>query len=64
VSRRKKSGRAGSSFSDYLKGEGRYEETSALAVKRVLAWQLEEAKRMHTSRSQLKRILDPTNDKR
>lgn len=75
MSRKKKAGRIGSAFSDYLKDEGSYEETSAVAVKRVLAWQLEEAmrnegmtknqmaKRMHTSRSQLDRILDPTNDK-
>jgi antitoxin HicB len=45
VSRKKKSGRLGSSFSDYLKSEGSYEETSTVAVKRVLAWQLEEAMR-------------------
>lgn len=75
MSRKKKSGRLGSSFSGYLKSEGSYEETSAVAVKRVLAWQLEEAmrgagmtknemaKRMHTSRSQLDRILDPRNAK-
>ena len=72
---RKKRRRIGSSFDDFLKGEGTYEETSALAIKRVLAWQLESAmekerltknemaKRMHTSRSQLDRILDPNNDK-
>ncbi len=72
---RKKKGRIGSSFDDFLKGEGTYEETSALAIKRALAWQLESAmekerltknemaKRMQTSRSQLDRILDPTNDK-
>jgi antitoxin HicB len=71
----RKKGRIGSSFDDYLKDEGAYEETSAVAIKRVLAWQLEEAmkkngvsknemaKRMHTSRSQLDRILDPDNDK-
>jgi predicted XRE-type DNA-binding protein len=58
-----------------LKEESAYEETNAVAIKRVLAWQLEEAmrkqnmsknemaKRMHTSRSQLDRILDPDNDK-
>ena len=71
----RKKGRIGSSFDDYLKDEGVYEESSAVAIKRVLAWQLEEAmkkdgvsknemaKRMHTSRSQLDRILDPDNDK-
>jgi antitoxin HicB len=71
----RKKGRIGSSFDDYLKDEGVYEEFSAVAIKRVLAWQLEQAmkkdgvsknemaKRMHTSRSQLDRILDPDNDK-
>jgi DNA-binding phage protein len=69
----KKSGRVGSSFEDFLKEEGAYEETTARAVKRVLAWQLEQAmakkqmskrqmaKAMQTSRSQLDRILDPDN---
>ena len=50
-------------------------EVSAAALKRVLAWQLDQAmkkegvtknemaKRMRTSRSQLERILDPDNDK-
>ncbi len=72
---RKKKGRIGSSFEDFLKEEGDYEATSAVAIKRVLAWQLERAmakegltknemaKRMRTSRSQLDRILDPDNDK-
>ncbi|AMN45974.1 Fis family transcriptional regulator [Steroidobacter denitrificans] len=72
---RKKKGRIGSSFESFLKDEGTYEETSALAIKRTLAWQLENAmakesltknemaKRMHTSRSQLDRILDPNNDR-
>ncbi|HEU4619548.1 MAG TPA: helix-turn-helix transcriptional regulator [Gammaproteobacteria bacterium] len=72
---RKKKGRIGSSFDEFLKDEGMHEEASAVAVKRVLAWQLEQAmekegmtknemaKRMHTSRSQLERILDPDNDK-
>ena len=66
-----KKGRIGSSFEDYLKEEGAYEETTAVAIKRVLAWQLTEAmeaqgmsknqmaKRMNTSRSQLDRILEP-----
>jgi predicted XRE-type DNA-binding protein len=75
VTSKKKRGRIGSSFAAYLKEEGTYEETSALAIKRALAWQLEQAmsqegmsknqmaKRMHTSRSQLDRILDPDNDK-
>ena len=68
-----KKGHIGSSFEDFLKEEGVYEETTAVAVKRVLAWQLEQAmtkkrmsknqmaKAMRTSRSQLDRILDPDN---
>lgn len=75
MSARKKKGRIGSSFSDFLKKEGLQEETSAVAIKRVLAWELEQAmvkngvtknemaRRMRTSRSQLDRILDPNNDK-
>lgn len=71
----KKKGRIGSSFNDFLKDEGMDQEASAVAIKRVLAWQLEKAmakegvtknemaKRMRTSRSQLERILDPDNDK-
>ena len=71
----KKKGRIGSSFNEFLKDEGLNQEASAVAIKRVLAWQLEKAmakegvtknemaKRMRTSRSQLERILDPDNDK-
>jgi DNA-binding phage protein len=63
----------GSSFDDFLKSEGSYEETQAVAVKRVVADLLEDgmrreglskpqmAKRMGTSRSQLDRVLDPGN---
>jgi len=65
----------GSTLEDFLKEENRYEEAQAQAIKRVLAWQLEEAikkeklsksemaRRMHTSRSQLDRLLDPNNQK-
>lgn len=61
----------GSSFSSFMEEEGRREEAEAVAVKRVLAWQLEEAmkaqhiskaemaRRMSTSRTQLARLLDP-----
>ena len=70
----KQKGRIGSTFEDFLKEEGTYEETTAIAVKRVLAWQLAQAmkkkqmsknqmaKAMKTSRSQLDRILDPDNE--
>lgn len=69
----KKKGRIGSSFDAVLKAGGRYDETQAIAIKRVLAWQIEQAmeeeavsksemaRRMHTSRSQLDRLLDPEN---
>lgn len=65
----------GSSFSEFLKEEGIYEDVTAHAIKRVLAWQIEQAmkdqgitkvemaKRMKTSRAQLDRLLDPNNDK-
>jgi hypothetical protein len=70
-----KNAHIGSSFSDFLKEEGLFEEVTAHAVKRVLAWQIEQAmkeqgitkvemaKRMKTSRAQLDRLLDPENDK-
>lgn len=66
-------GSIASSFEDFLDEQESYDETSAPAVKRVLAWQLEMtmanqrisknqmAKAMKTSRSQLDRILDPDN---
>ena len=33
----------GSSFADFLKEDGIYEEVTAHAIKRVLAWQIEQA---------------------
>lgn len=65
----------GSTLEDFLQEENRLEEARAIAIKRVLAWQIEQAmqaqqltktemaRRMHTSRSQLDRLLDPGNDK-
>lgn len=67
-------GRAGRLFDDFLREQETWEETTERAVKRVLAFQLaaamkeqkitkvEMAKRLATSRSQLDRLLDPTND--
>ncbi len=64
---------SGSSFDSFLDEEGIREEVEAFAIKRVLAWQLESAMRkqqktkqamareLHTSRSQLDRLLDPQN---
>ncbi len=72
---RKKNPHIGSSFDDFLKEDGIYEEVTAVAVKRSLAMELEKAMkvqkitkvemahRMETSRSQLDRLLDPKNDK-
>ena len=69
----KKVGHSGSSFDSFLEEEGIREEVEAVAVKRVLAWQLVRAmrkqqktkqamaKQLHTSRSQLDRLLDPRN---
>jgi hypothetical protein len=63
----------GSSFDDFLAEEGLLEKVSAVAQKRVLAWQIAEAmrrhrltkavmaKRMRTSRAALDRLLDPDN---
>ena len=70
----KRKGRIGSSFDDFLKEEGIYEEVTAKAIKRVIARQLGAvmrenrltksmlARRMRTSRAQLDRLLDPDND--
>jgi hypothetical protein len=63
----------GSSFDDFLKEDGIYEEVQARALKRALSEQLDDAmqssninkvnmaQRMATSRSQLDRVLDPSN---
>lgn len=76
MKRGKKQGRtdrSGSAFDSFLEEEGIREEVEAIAIKRVLAWQLEQAmrrqqktkqamaKQLHTSRSQLDRLLDPRN---
>ena len=72
--RNRKKGGIGSPFDGFLKEEGTYESTQAVAIKRVLAWQIgqameekritkaEMARRMDTSRSQLDRLLDPDSD--
>ena len=60
----------GGDFEDFLREEGRLEEATALAIKRVLAWefqqamlkakvsQAEMARRMRTSRAVIRRLLD------
>jgi antitoxin HicB len=64
---------SGSSFASFLAEESIQDEVESIAVKRILAWQLEEAmrkrqktkqamaKELRTSRSQLDRLLDPRN---
>jgi len=61
----------GSSFDDFLKEDGIFEECNTEAVKRVLAFQFEKelkkqkmtksqfAKKMKTSRTAVDRLLDP-----
>lgn len=70
---RKRMDHSGSTFDSFLEEEGIREEVEAVAIKRVLAWQLEQAmreqqetkqaiaKKLRTSRSQLDRLLDPRN---
>lgn len=67
--------RVGSSFDTFLEEEGIRDEIEVLAQKRVIAWQIEQAmketginkvemaERMHTSRTQVDRLLDPDNNK-
>jgi len=64
---------SGSTFDSFLEEDGIREEAEAIAIKRVLAWQLSQAMRkqqktkqamarqLRTSRSQLDRLLDPSN---
>ena len=70
---RKRIDHSGSTFDSFLEEEGIREEVEAVAIKRVLAWQLsqameeqqktkrEMARQLHTSRAQLDRLLDPQN---
>ena len=60
----------GSNFDDFLAEEAILEEASAIAIKRVVAWQIAQemkaqritktalAAKMHTSRAALNRLLD------
>ncbi len=60
----------GSNFDDFLEEEGILDEVNAVAVKRVIAWQISHemrrqklsktamAEKMHTSRAALNRLLD------
>jgi len=64
----------GSDFDDFLQEEGILAETEAIAIKRVIAFQVtqlmqeqkvsktELSRRMNTSRAALDRLLDPQNE--
>lgn len=63
----------GSSFDEFLQEEGLLDDANAVAIKRVIAWQIDQemkaqkltksamAKKMHTSRAALNRLLDETD---
>ena len=63
----------GSSLDEFLRDEGILEETRAIALKDAVAWQVQKAmekekitkvemaRRMHTSRAALDRLLTPGN---
>lgn len=69
-----KSKHIGSSFDNFLEEEGIKEDVEIVAIKRVIAYQLEKnmkkmhmtksmmAKKMHTSRSAVDRLFDPKNE--
>ena len=68
-----KNNHIGSNFDDFLVEEGLLAETETVAVKRVIAFQVEQmmkeqnltktemSRRMNTSRAALERLLDPAN---
>lgn len=70
---RRRDRHSGSTFDSFLDAEGIRGEVEAVAIKRVLAWQLQQAmvqqrktkrvmaRQLRTSRSQLDRLLDPSN---
>ncbi len=65
--------RLGRNFDDFLQEEGLLNEVEVAAIKRVIAYQIEQemarnhltktdmAKRMKTSRASFEKLLDPTN---
>ena len=68
---KKKNPHIGSALDDFLKEKGLFENAQALAVKEVIAWQLAQAMQerklskarmaelLHTSRTQVNRLLNP-----
>jgi predicted XRE-type DNA-binding protein len=73
MARKKSNPHVGSDFESFLDEDGRLGEATALAVKRVLAWELQRtmekadvsqaelARRMKTSRAVVHRLLDATD---
>ena len=73
MTKRKAHPRVGSHFEDFLRDEGRLEEATAVAIKRVLAFEIrramdsagvsqaEMARRMKTSRAVVRRLLDDSD---
>lgn len=71
MAERKQDRHRGSSLNDFLEQEGLLPEFRAQAIKEIIAWQLGEAMKerglskaalarlMHTSRTQVDRVLDP-----
>ena len=72
--KKRKNPHVGGLFEDWLKEEGIHEDATNASIKKVVAWQIEQAmqaqqltrtemaRRMATSRVQLNRLLDPDND--
>ena len=73
MSKRRTHPRLGSDFEEFLREDGRLQEATAIAIKRVLAWELqramqsagvsqaEMARRMKTSRAVVRRLLDQSD---
>ena len=73
ITTRKANRHTGSDLDEFLREEGLYDQTEAVAIKRVLAYEFERnmqraqltktdmAKRMGTTRAQLDRLLNPKN---
>ncbi len=70
IARKKRNPHVGSDFEEFLAEEGQFVGATAVAIKRVLAWQIAEAmkdekvsqaelaRRMKTSRAVIHRLLD------
>ncbi len=74
MSKKKQNRHLGADFDDFLQEEGLLADVEAVAIKRVIAFQIrkfmdeegisksEMARRMRTSRASLGRLLDPENN--